>query len=83
MEKSEFNLGQLRHTYHHRPEWRSIDTAPKENGFMCVGLDIKRMAVFIMFKNVTCSGYAINWADNANRLPVSPTHWMPLPEAPE
>lgn len=57
-------------------EWKPIDTAPRNHGDAFVAFD-PDVGVYIAERYM--GKFVCSW----NRDPVSPTHWMPLPNPPK
>ena len=64
-------------------EWRPIDTAPKDGTFVL--LSGRDLPVWQGSWVGTSGRYAINGWTRFNSLDINwnPTHWMPLPAAPQ
>lgn len=61
--------------------WQSIRTAPKEFGFTCIVKETKYPFRQVKAKRLENGEWANMEAGIL--LPLSPTHWMPLPEPPK
>ena len=65
------------------PKWQPIDTAPKDNGRKI--FVVKAFDVLLSGRKYTSDPYCV-WRDKDEfvRWPhkFDPTHWMPLPDAP-
>ena len=62
--------------------WQSIETAPKYGRFLAV-LPSGVMTVVVWLEASHPDADGEGWYEHWKFDPVAPTHWMPLPKAPE
>lgn len=66
-----------------KPDWRPIDTAPKNGTAVLVALAGGMYTPTVAYWRSSITGSMWTIPETNRYLIVEPTHWMPLPEPPE
>jgi len=66
------------------PAWRPISTAPRDGTEVLLWQPSKHRGYAIVgVYAVSLYGPKSEWVDCGEARPLDPTHWLPLPQAPE
>ena len=63
--------------------WRPISTAPKDRAVLVYGPALDPQGVKFTSNVRTAMPSGDEWIGHGDYFRLQPTHWMPLPEAPE